>query len=75
MKKKRKRKKGETFLFYSYMNCRSSSYAQRAVNAHFWQTGPMVEEAQQYEKGRERKQQTNDHWARMAGIMVHRPTK
>ena len=57
------------------MNCRSSSYAQRAVNAHFWQTGPMVEEAQQYEKGRERKQQTNDHWARMAGIMVHRPTK
>ena len=41
----------------------------------FWQKGAMVEEAQQYEKYRERKQQSKDHWARMVGIMVHMPTK
>ena len=35
----------------------------------------MVEKTQQYEKGRERKQQSKDHWARMAGIVVHKPTK
>ena len=35
----------------------------------------MVEKTQQYEKGRERKQQSKDNWARMAGIMVHKPTK
>ena len=41
----------------------------------FWQKGPMAEETQQYEKGRERKQQSKDHQARMTRIMVHRPTK
>ena len=41
----------------------------------FWQKSPMAKETQQYEKGRERKQQNKDHWAKMAGIMVHRPTK
>ena len=41
----------------------------------FWQKGPMAEEAQQYEKGEERKQQSKDHWARMVEIMVHKPTK
>ena len=35
----------------------------------------MAEKAQQYEKGRERKQQSKDQWAKMARIMVHRPTK
>ena len=48
------------------------------VDAHFWQKGPMVEKAQQYERDGERKQQSKDHWAKMAGIvgiMVHRPTK
>ena len=35
----------------------------------------MAEKAQQYERKGERKQQSKDHWARMAGIMVHRPTK
>ena len=35
----------------------------------------MTEETQQYERIRERKQQSKDYWARMAGIMVHRPTK
>ena len=45
------------------------------IDANFWQKGPMVEEAQQYEKDGEMKQQNKDHWARMIGIIVHMPTK
>ena len=47
----------------------------RIVDAHFRQKGPMAEEVQQYEKCGERKQQNKDRWAKMVGIMVHRPTK
>lgn len=35
----------------------------------------MKEEAQQYERDEEMKQQNKDHWARMIGIIVHMPTK
>ena len=45
------------------------------IDVHFWQKGPMAEEAQQYKRDRERKQQSKDQWAKMARIMVHRPTK
>ena len=45
-----------------------------SVDAHFWLKGPMAEEAQQYEKDEERKQQSKDHSARMIGMMVHKPT-
>jgi len=37
--------------------------------------GTMAKEAQQYEEGGERKQWSKDHWTRMAGMMVHKPTK
>ena len=45
------------------------------VDAHFWQKGLMAEKAKQYEKCGERKQQSKDYWAKMAEIMVHKPTK
>ena len=45
------------------------------VDAHFWQKGPMTEKAQQYERDGERKQQSKNHWVRIAEIMVQRPTK
>ena len=35
----------------------------------------MADEAQQYERDKERKQQSKNHWTRMTGIMVYRPTK
>ena len=35
----------------------------------------MAEKAQQYERDGERKQQSKDYWAKMAGIMVYKPTK
>ena len=50
-------------------------YAKIIVDAHFWQKCPMVEEARQYEKCGEIKQQSKDQQAKMTGIMVHRPTK
>ena len=45
------------------------------IDANFWQKGSMKEEAQQYERDEEMKQQNKDHWARMIGIIVHMPTK
>ena len=45
------------------------------IDANFWQKGSMTEEAQQYERDEEMKQQNKDHWARMIGIIVHMPTK
>ena len=45
------------------------------VDAYFWQKGPMAEKSQQYKIDRERKQQSKDHWTKMARIMVYRPVK
>ena len=45
------------------------------VDAHFWQKDLMAEKTQQYEKLEKENSKSKDHWARMAGVMVHKPTK
>ena len=45
------------------------------VDAHFWQKDLMAEKTHQYEKLEKENSKSKDHWVRMAGVMVHKPTK